>query len=484
MPVRKQGDDRAAGEEPMPATATHTERQEPETTKPAIWLAGYLAEAKARQSQSRTVESRWAWVRLFVFVAAMLVWWPVDAPFWLAAPLSAAGLILFIHAVRRHRQAKLRREAADRLLVMIAESEKRCCGQVALIRSWQKPEDPAETDAMLEPIVESGKTWPLSEQEEDDLDLYARPVGIFGLLNRCSTASGARRLRDMLDRPMLAIERIETRQETVRWLSEHPAERLRLMAGAAVLRGEDVRLDQLALNIRRATPLPGWMLSKYLQWWTLPSVTITLGCVVSLATAHFGAVYVLGALLLVNGTLFMRVQRELRARLEPWRNLTRTAKGYLLTSRQAVEDLPLQSELGVLRKTFQGVRRPMVLPALCGRLPWADTGGLFHALANALFFYDLHVAESILTVVVRHRDTLLQGLSAVADFEALLSLATFAWEQPDKRFPQLVGTPGIWISAGRHPLIPPERAVPNDVRLSPASRLWVISGSNMAGKST
>jgi DNA mismatch repair ATPase MutS len=149
-----------------------------------------------------------------------------------------------------------------------------------------------------------------------------------------------------------------------------------------------------------------------------------------------------------------------------------------------MEDLPMQGELGVLRKVFQAVRRPMVLPALCGRLPWADTGGLFHALANALFFYDLHVAEAILAVVVRHRDALLQGLSVVADLEALLSLATFAWEQPDKCFPQMVGTPGIWISAGRHPLIPPERAVPNDVRLSPASRLWVISGSNMAGKST
>lgn len=484
MPPRKQGVGRAAGEELMPVTATHSKPQQPEITEPVTWLAGHLAEARKQQSRWRTLESRWAWVRLFSFTAALLVWWPVGAPLWLAAPLSTAGLILFIHAVQRHRQANLRREAADRLLVMITESERRCCGQVALIRSWQRPEDPAETDATLEPIVESGKTWLLTVQEQDDLDLYARPVGVFGLLNRCSTASGARRLRDMLDRPMLTIERIETRQETVRWLAERPTERLRLMAGVAVLRKDDARLDQLVLNVRRATPLPGWMLSKYMRWWTPPSAIITFGCVVSLATAHFGAIFVLGALLVANGTLFMRLQRELRVRLEPWRNLTRAAKGYLLTSRQAVEALPAQGELDVLRKAFQAVRRPMVWPTLCGRLPWADTGGLFHALANALFFYDLHVAEAILTVVVRHRDALLQGLSAVADLEALLSLATFAWEQPDKCYPQMVGAPGIWISAGRHPLIPPKRVVPNDVRLSPASRLWVISGSNMAGKST
>jgi hypothetical protein len=484
MSPRKRGDDRAIREEPMPATTTNTEPQEPGIKKPVIWLAEHLAETKEQHSRWRARESRWAWVRLFSFAAAVLVWWPAGAALWLAAPLSVAGLILFIHAVQQHRRARLRREAADRLLVMITESEKRCCGQVALIRAWQRPEDPSESDAALEPIVESGKTWPLTEQEQDDLDLYARPVGIFGLLNRCSTAPGARRLRDLLDRPMLAAERIEVRQETVRWLSEHPAERLRLMAAAAVLRGEDARLDQLALNVRRATPLPGWILSKYMRWWTLPSALITLACLVSLATAHFGAIYGLGVLLLVNGSVFLRVQRELRARLDPWRNLTRTAKGYLLVARQAVECLPMHGELGRLRKTFQAVRRPMVLPALCGRLPWADTGGLIHALTNALFFYDLHLAEAILTIVVRHRDALLQGLSAVADIEALLSLATFAWEQPDKCFPQVVGTPGVWISAGRHPLIPPERVVPNDVRLSPASRLWVISGSNMAGKST
>ncbi len=40
------------------------------------------------------------------------------------------------------------------------------------------------------------------------------------------------------------------------------------------------------------------------------------------------------------------------------------------------------------------------------------------------------------------------------------------------------------VTAGRHPLVSPERVVPNTAALSPTERLWVITGSNMAGKST
>jgi DNA mismatch repair protein MutS len=46
--------------------------------------------------------------------------------------------------------------------------------------------------------------------------------------------------------------------------------------------------------------------------------------------------------------------------------------------------------------------------------------------------------------------------------------------------------PGIEIDAGRHPVVARQVAdfVPNDVRLSPARRLLLITGPNMGGKST
>ncbi len=76
-------------------------------------------------------------------------------------------------------------------------------------------------------------------------------------------------------------------------------------------------------------------------------------------------------------------------------------------------------------------------------------------------------------------------IAAVGEFEALCSLSTYAFERPDATFPQLEAT-GPLFDAGtlRHPLIPAAVAVANDVRLGKDTHLWIVSGSNMSGKST
>jgi DNA mismatch repair ATPase MutS len=77
-------------------------------------------------------------------------------------------------------------------------------------------------------------------------------------------------------------------------------------------------------------------------------------------------------------------------------------------------------------------------------------------------------------------------IAALGEFEALCSLACFAFERPDAIFPQLLpqNEPRFEATALCHPLIAAKEAVANDVDLSPENRLWIISGSNMSGKST
>ena len=79
-----------------------------------------------------------------------------------------------------------------------------------------------------------------------------------------------------------------------------------------------------------------------------------------------------------------------------------------------------------------------------------------------------------------------EWIAAVGEFEALCSLATFAFERPDAVFPELVsgGVPLFDGDDVRHPLIPRDHAVGNDVRLGGECTLWIVSGSNMSGKST
>jgi hypothetical protein len=76
-------------------------------------------------------------------------------------------------------------------------------------------------------------------------------------------------------------------------------------------------------------------------------------------------------------------------------------------------------------------------------------------------------------------------LAAVGEFEALSALAAYAYENPDDAFPEVsTGFPHFDGTALGHPLLPRSRCVRNDVRLDGETRLLLVSGSNMSGKST
>lgn len=75
--------------------------------------------------------------------------------------------------------------------------------------------------------------------------------------------------------------------------------------------------------------------------------------------------------------------------------------------------------------------------------------------------------------------------AAAGRFEALASLAQYGFEHPDDPFPAFVPGPACLQAQGMgHPLIPRSRCVRNDVCLADRARVWLVSGSNMSGKST
>ena len=79
-------------------------------------------------------------------------------------------------------------------------------------------------------------------------------------------------------------------------------------------------------------------------------------------------------------------------------------------------------------------------------------------------------------------------LNALGEFEALASLAAFAYENPEDTFPTLVpgSVPDYEAEGLGHPLLPANHAIRNDVRMGhdPGPRVLIVSGSNMSGKST
>jgi DNA mismatch repair ATPase MutS len=95
----------------------------------------------------------------------------------------------------------------------------------------------------------------------------------------------------------------------------------------------------------------------------------------------------------------------------------------------------------------------------------------------------------------RHRADMQRWLNVWGEFEALLALSTYAAEHPENVYPEIEdhnpdGSALLVVRGAKHPLLNPDEAVANDIVLgmtqdsAPAVQILMISGSNMAGKST
>jgi hypothetical protein len=77
-------------------------------------------------------------------------------------------------------------------------------------------------------------------------------------------------------------------------------------------------------------------------------------------------------------------------------------------------------------------------------------------------------------------------LAALGELEALCALAAYSYECPDDPFPEVLDAGAVFeAEALGHPLLPRDRCVRNDLSLGDGGmRVLIVSGSNMAGKST
>ncbi len=109
----------------------------------------------------------------------------------------------------------------------------------------------------------------------------------------------------------------------------------------------------------------------------------------------------------------------------------------------------------------------------------------FFAIIAFVLCLEVHLVHAIEVWRERVGTHIPDWLEAVGEFEALSSLAGYAYEHPSDPFPELVTEFPLLdaVNLG-HPLLPNAACVRNDVRLDDELRLILVSGSNMSGKST
>ena len=141
-------------------------------------------------------------------------------------------------------------------------------------------------------------------------------------------------------------------------------------------------------------------------------------------------------------------------------------------------------KLAALRERVQGSAAEMK------RLEWmlngmAERGKDWFYLPSLLMMAGTQLAMGIEVWRAQHQASLRGWLEAWGEFEALNSLACYAFENPENVVPDFEMRPTCFEAEEiGHPLLPGESCIRNNVELNEATRFFVISGSNMAGKST
>lgn len=104
---------------------------------------------------------------------------------------------------------------------------------------------------------------------------------------------------------------------------------------------------------------------------------------------------------------------------------------------------------------------------------------------DILLQWDLQQVVALERWKQQNHDNVLAWFNALGSFEAINSLSTLSYNHPKWCFPGLKEE--HFIIEGKnigHPLINPAKRVPNPVKLDNPGELMLVTGSNMAGKST
>jgi hypothetical protein len=418
---------------------------------------------RAEDGRLSRSDARLSWGRLAVFgIAVVLAVVAVRgqvSPWALAAPALAFGLLM-----QRHDRVLNARTASQRSIAFyergIARIEDRWAG-------GGQPGDRFRDDHHL---------------YANDLDLFGR-ASLFELLSVAATPAGEETLAEWLKHPASPPEIVE-RQAAVKELTG--ALDLRESLGRAAI---DVRKDVhtaplLAWAERPRQLAPSWLASIA----RLCTVAVVAAIAYMAATADSRPLLaVLVAQSLYTWPQLKRIEHVLQGAEAVTRDLDTLARLLMRIESESFTAPRLRDLQQRLRSPHTTASRAIHgLHWLVELREWQHNNVFL--VVSMPFLMGTHLAWAIEAWRARHGASIRQWLAAVGEFEALASLSAYRFEHPADPFPEIVeaedGHAHFEGTALGHPLLPAARIVRNDVRLSEATRLLVVSGSNMSGKST
>jgi MutS domain V len=316
----------------------------------------------------------------------------------------------------------------------------------------------------------------------DDLDVFGRGC-LFELLSTARMPMGENRLADWLRWPS-AVTAVFERQGLIAELRP----KLDLREDLAVT-GEGLRSRLNPESLTKwceETPVLGGPIIRAIA---ATFAAAAVSCFVYFV--HTGIIWPFLAILIAERILF----RGLRQRaLKVMSGVNCNSEGVVLFS-QILDRLERESFAAPRLVQFVAELKRGTEPASCSVrrfariVNWIDAyDSLIVQLIEVPLLYSVQAGLAAEAWRKRCGLQMRAWIDIAGEAEALLSLATYSFEHPADSFPEFADvsdSPAVFAAEELgHPLIEASKCVRNDVRLDAATRVLLVSGSNMSGKST
>jgi hypothetical protein len=316
-----------------------------------------------------------------------------------------------------------------------------------------------------------------------DVDLFG-DSSLFQYLNRTVTGYGKDILSGWLADPYPLSAEIHQRQEIIAELASKKEWRHEFMAS-----GMKVPLEkELISGLRNwlSEPEPAWMSGAgRILIWVLPALALT-GMVLLIAGVIHYSVFVLSILInLAHTASGMKstnaVHRAVSGKFAYLSSMNRMLK---IVSGEEFLSIHLKDmKEGIGGEEFSAsvaVRKlGRIIQSFDSRMNLIVGFGL-----NALLLWDFHCIRRLNRWKQLYHGQFPVWLEILGKFDAYSSMGNFAHNQPEFVFPQASLSTVISATGLGHPLIDEDRRVNNDFRLGSKGGICIITGANMAGKST
>ena len=317
-----------------------------------------------------------------------------------------------------------------------------------------------------------------------DLDIFGRR-SLFQSINRTCTFFGKVRLAEWLQNHLHEKTSIEKRQEMIREISEHTLFREQFRVAGLVHHGQSSDAEKIqAWSQSPAQYLHAGWVKAFI--WGVPVINSLLLITSLIGWTSFSCLGLSFGIFLV---LSFGIIKRATYIQETYGKKLKSLNGYArLIALAKAEDWKSAGMLELMERfNLNGQSPVQALQQLSKELDRLDlrNNQFLYVLLEGSIFFQLQEIVRIERWKVRYGQYISEWLETVGELDALCSLGTFAYNHPQYTYPELTEKPFCFLATQMgHPLMPVSQCVKNDATIPSRPFFLIITGANMAGKST